>query len=132
MPAYVLGINSMIAQEMDMSSGAAALADAAKKKQMPSGDSLDQIQQARNTPIRLMSRNIEGFISEVGMLFIPCLLQFYTAERRTDLLGTTGLDTGGLRCQPRNTGAAWDGTGKLRAQVQVPHRARQPALDAAA
>lgn len=37
-----------------------------------------------------MSRNIEGFISEVGMLFIPCLLQFYTAERRTDLLGTTG------------------------------------------
>lgn len=90
-PAYVLALNNMVSAEMDMSSGAAAMADAAKKKQVPSGDSLDQIQQARNTPIRMMGRNIEGFISDLGFLFIPCLLQFYTAERRTDLLGTAGL-----------------------------------------
>lgn len=91
LPAYVLQFNSMVQQEMDMSSGAAAVADAARRKQVPSGDSLDQIQQARNTPIRLMGRNIEGFISELGLLFIPNLLQFYTAERRMDLLGTYGL-----------------------------------------
>jgi hypothetical protein len=91
LPAYVLQMNSIVSQEMDMSSGAAAVADAARKKQVPSGDSLDQIQQARNTPIRLMGRNIEGFIGDLGQLFIPNLLQFYTAERRTDLLGMQGL-----------------------------------------
>lgn len=91
LPAYVLQFNSMVSQEMDMSSGAAAVADAARRKQVPSGDSLDQIQQARNTPIRLMGRNIEGFIGDLGVLFIPDMLQFYTAERRTDLLGTYGL-----------------------------------------
>lgn len=91
LPAYVLQFQGMINSEMDMSSGAAALADAARKKQVPSGDSLDQLQQARNTPIRMMGRNIEGFIAEMGTLFIPCLLQFYTAERRTDLLGVSGL-----------------------------------------
>lgn len=91
LPAYVLQFNSIVSQEMDMSSGAAAVADAARRKQVPSGDSLDQIQQARNTPIRLMGRNIEGFIGDLGMLFIPNMLQFYTAERRVDLLGAYGL-----------------------------------------
>jgi hypothetical protein len=91
LPAYVLQLNSIVSQEMDMSSGASAVADAMKKKQAPSGDSLEQIQTARNTPIRLMGRAIEGFIGDLGLLFIPCLLQFYTAERRTDLLGSQGL-----------------------------------------
>lgn len=91
LPAYVLQFNSIVSQEMDMSSGAAAVADAARRKQVPSGDSLDQIQQARNTPIRLMGRNIEGFISDLGVLFIPNMLQFYNADRRVDLLGTYGL-----------------------------------------
>ena len=91
LPAYVLQLNNIVSQEMDMSSGASAMADASRKKQVPSGDSLEQIQQARNTPIRLMGRAIEGFIGELGLLFIPNLLQFYTAERRTDLLGTHGL-----------------------------------------
>ncbi len=91
LPAYVLQFNAIVSQEMDMSSGAAAVADAARKKQVPSGDSLDQIQQARNTPIRLMGRNIEGFIGDMGTLFIPNMLQFYSAERRVDLLGSYGL-----------------------------------------
>lgn len=91
LPAYVLQFNAIVSSEMDMSSGAAAVADASRKKQVPSGDSLDQIQQARNTPIRLMGRNIEGFIGDIGVLFIPNMLQFYNAERRVDLLGTYGL-----------------------------------------
>lgn len=91
LPAYVLQLHSIVNSEMDMSSGAAAVADAARKKQVPSGDSLDQIQQARNTPVRLMGRAIEGFIGDLGQLFIPGMLQFYTAERRTNLLGSHGL-----------------------------------------
>lgn len=90
-PGYVMQVNALVSQEMDQSSGVSGMNDALKKKQVPSGDSLDQIQQARNTPVRLMGRNIEGFIGDLGILFVPSALQFYTASRRVDLLGSQGL-----------------------------------------
>ncbi len=99
-PAYVLQLNSIVSQEMDMSSGASAVADAARKKQIPSGDSLEQLQNARNTPIRMMGRSIEGFIGDLGMLFIPCVLQFYTAERRVELLGSQGMTPADFDASP--------------------------------
>lgn len=90
-PAYVLQMFNIIDREMDRNSGASAIGDALKKKQVPSGDSLDQIQQSKNTPIRSMGRNIEGFLGELGQMFVPNALQFYTAERRMALLGANGL-----------------------------------------
>jgi hypothetical protein len=91
LPAYVMQKQTMIDREMDMFSGAAAVAQAAAKKQVPSGDSLEQITNARNTPIRMMGRGIESFIREAGRIYVPCALQFYTAERRIDLMGAAGL-----------------------------------------
>jgi hypothetical protein len=91
LPAYVLQMETSINREMDMFSGASAVAQAAGKKQVPSGDSLEQITNSRNTPIRMMGRGIETFIRDAGRLFVPCCLQFYTAERRIDLMGTQGL-----------------------------------------
>lgn len=90
-PAYVLQLHNIVDREMDRFSGAAAIGNALQKKQVPSGDSLDQITQSKNTPIRQMGRNIEGFIGELGQLFIPNLLQFYTAPMRLELLGSNGL-----------------------------------------
>lgn len=90
-PAYVLQLHNIVDREMDRFSGAAAIGNALQKKQVPSGDSLDQITQSKNTPIRAMGRNIEGFIGELGQLFIPNLMQFYTAPMRIELLGSNGL-----------------------------------------
>jgi hypothetical protein len=91
LPAYVLQMETIVGREMDMFSGAAAMAQATQKKQVPSGDSLEQISQSKNTPIRLMGRNIEDFIKDLGKLFVPSALQFYSAERRYELLGAQGL-----------------------------------------
>lgn len=91
LPAYVLQMETSINREMDMFSGASAVAQAAGKKQVPSGDSLEQITNSRNTPIRMMGRGIETFIRDAGRLFVPNALQFYTAERRVDLMGSQGL-----------------------------------------
>jgi len=90
-PSYVLQLEGIIEREMNRFSGVSAIDSAMSKKQVPSGDSLEQITNAKNTPIRLMSRFIEGGVSEVGQFFVSRSLQFYTAERRLELLGTYGL-----------------------------------------
>jgi hypothetical protein len=91
LPTYVLQSYSMILQSMKQNSGAAAAGDAMGKKQVPAGDSLDKITFAKNTPIRLMSRNSETFLDDVGYLWTAETLQFCDAGHRMQLLGPTGL-----------------------------------------
>lgn len=91
LPTYVLQIYTQILQSMKQSSGASAIGDALGKKQVPAGDSLEKITFAKNTPIRLMGRNIEFFMDDIGQQWAPNALQFYTAERRMELLGVSGL-----------------------------------------
>ncbi len=90
-PSYVLQLEGIIEREMNRFSGVSAIDSAMQKKQVPSGDSLEQIANAKNTPIRLMSRNIEGAVGDVGQMFVSRALQFYTAEKRMEMLGTYGL-----------------------------------------
>jgi hypothetical protein len=65
--------------------------DALGKKQVPSGDSLDKIQMAKNTPIRVMGRSVEWFNDDIGQQWVADALQFYDAGRRMELLGMAGL-----------------------------------------
>jgi hypothetical protein len=76
---------------MKQSSGASAVGDALGKKQVPSGDSLDKIQMAKNTPIRVMGRSVEWFNDDIGQQWTADALQFYDAPRRMELLGMAGL-----------------------------------------
>jgi len=91
LPTYVLQIYTQILQSMKQNSGASAVGDALGKKQVPSGDSLDKIQMAKNTPIRVMGRSVEWFNDDIGQQWTDNALQFYDAERRMELLGMAGL-----------------------------------------
>lgn len=90
-PAYVLQTYGMVIQSMKQSSGAAAMDSALKNKQTPGGDTLDRITFSKNTPIRHMGRNIEGFVDDVGNMWAANALQFYDAAQRMELLGDQGL-----------------------------------------
>jgi hypothetical protein len=91
LPGYVLQTYGTVLTSMKQSSGAQAVGDAAGKKQVPGGDTLDKITFAKNTPIRFMGRNIETFADEIGTMWVGDAIQFYTAERRAELLGGKGL-----------------------------------------
>jgi hypothetical protein len=91
LPTYVFQTYGMILNSMKQSSGAAAVGDAMSKKQVPGSDSLEKISFAKNTPIRLMGRNAETFLDDVGSLWCPLALQFYDASHRLELLGPAGL-----------------------------------------
>jgi hypothetical protein len=91
LPGYVLQTYGTVLSSMKQSSGASAMDAASSKKQVPGGDTLDRISFGKNTPIRLMGRNIEGFTDQIGGMWVANVLQFYDAARRMELLGEQGL-----------------------------------------
>lgn len=91
LPAFVMNTLMLVAREMDATSGLASIAEAVRKKQVPAADTLEQIKQTQQTPIRLKGRNIEVFLRRMGTQNISNIFQFYTAERRMFMLGKDGL-----------------------------------------
>lgn len=91
-PGYVFNGYNIILQSMRKMSGQDVMDAAAGKKQIPGSDTLDRMTFSKTTPIRLMGRNMEDFVDDTGNLWTPTALQFYTAERRVEMLGAAGLD----------------------------------------
>lgn len=91
LPAFVLQVLGIASQEMDTSSGIAAFNRMVGKKQVPGGDTFDQVRNAQNTPIRLKGRMIESFMNDLGNMLVPSIAQFYGARRRMFMFGMDGL-----------------------------------------
>lgn len=94
LPGFVLQVSQNVEREMDQQSGIAAVNEAVRKKQVPGGDTLDQIRQNQQTPIRQKGRNIEIFIRDVGSQLVPNQFQFYRKDKR--LYMATGQGTGAI------------------------------------
>jgi hypothetical protein len=89
--AYPLPVYQMILKSMKQMSGSSAMDEASGKKQIPGSDTLDRLSFSKNTPIRMMGRNIEDSVDEVGMMWTGNAIQFYDAAHRVQLLGPQGL-----------------------------------------
>jgi hypothetical protein len=89
--SYPLPVYQMILKSMKQSSGSAAMDEAGGKKQVPGSDTLDRLTFSKNTPIRMMGRNIEAFTDEIGTMWTGNALEFYDASQRMELLGDQGL-----------------------------------------
>ncbi len=77
LPAFVINVLQMAAREMDQSLGIAAFSEAVRKKQAPSGQTLEQVKEIQQTPIRLKGRKIEVFLRSLGRKNIFTVFQFY-------------------------------------------------------
>lgn len=90
-PQFVGDMYNVTLQEFDKMSGIVDIAALAKKEQMPSGDTLDQMKDALQTPLRREERMIESFLQRVGQQKVSNVIQFYTVKQRLRLLGDDGL-----------------------------------------
>jgi hypothetical protein len=91
-PQYVGDIyQGVLLPEFDKLSGIVDVAAMAKKQQMPSGDTLDQMKDSLQTPLRREEKMIESFIQRVGQQKVSNIIQFYTAKQRMKILGSDGL-----------------------------------------
>jgi hypothetical protein len=85
LPGYVLPTLQHVTREMNERSGIAAVGEAVRKKQVPGGDTLDQIRMSQQGPIRYKGRNIETCISELGQQMVPNIFQFYNSDERVKI-----------------------------------------------
>ena len=90
LPSYVMLFMQMAARRMDQSSGIAAVSEAVQKRQVPSAETLEEVKEVQQTPIRLKGRNIEVLLRNIGTMNIPNIFQFYGPRRLMYLSGKVG------------------------------------------
>ncbi len=86
-PAYVMTALMFLRQEINQQSGVSAVSQAVQKRQVPSGETLEEIKEVQQTPIRLKGRNIEVLLRNLGTMNISNIYQFYPEKRRLFLSG---------------------------------------------
>lgn len=82
LPPFVLQYMQKIDRDWAEQSGMAIISQMVSKKQVPGGDTFDQVRNAQNTPIRLKGRWIEIMLEDVGRMILPSIPQMYSAGRR--------------------------------------------------
>lgn len=90
-PAWVFNYLDMVSKEWDLNSGSSAIQQAMSKKQVPGAESLDMIIGARSLPVKVQSRALTSFVSDVGYMGICNMLQFYSVAHRVAILGSEGF-----------------------------------------
>lgn len=91
-PAYVFQmLLQYLIPEFDKMSNAVDINSLAKKKQMPSGETIDQMRDTLNTSLRLEERYLEVFLRDVGVQGISNIFQFYTTKQRMMKWGGDGV-----------------------------------------
>jgi len=90
-PGYVMMTYDRAAAEMDRTSSGATAASAARKKQVPGAETLAELQNAQQTPVRLKGRWTEVFLRDLGKMDIYNIFQFYDKKRRFFMLGDKGI-----------------------------------------
>lgn len=75
----------------DRHAGSVDVMGLTKKKQVPGGDTMEQIRDMQTAPIRLEGRYIEAFLRDVGMIAVSHYLQYYTYKERYLIIGPDGV-----------------------------------------
>lgn len=91
LPSYTFQFGQFCVSEFERLAGSMDSSKLAGKKQVPSGDSIEQMRDMQNTSARLEGRYIEAFLRDTGSMAVSNIFQFYTASRRLRILGADGL-----------------------------------------
>jgi hypothetical protein len=91
-PSYVFqALTSYLGPEFDKLTGIFDIAVLGGKKQVPGGDTIEQIRDANPSGARLEGRLTEVFLRDSGVQAVSNTLQFYGRDRRVELAGDEGL-----------------------------------------
>lgn len=91
-PAYVFQmLQAYLGPEFDRMSGFLDVSALGGKKQVPGGDTIEQMRDALPSSMRLEGRAIEIFLRDAAIQAVSHVLQFYTKDRRIEILGEDGI-----------------------------------------
>lgn len=106
--------------------GVADAAALARARQLPSGDSLEKIMEALGPVIKDQSRNMESSVRDLGDMWKFCAFQYYSANRRMQLMGRNGLTEEDWDFKPADLIPKNEGTDPTKSRIEI---ARQHALN---
>lgn len=90
-PSWVLQFHQYLSAEFDRLSGAIDVTNLTKKKQVPGGDTIEQMKEMMNSITRLEGRMIEDFLEQSGVQSVSNFFQYFEMDRRIMLLGEEGI-----------------------------------------
>lgn len=90
-PPYVIQFLQYLTQEFDRLAGAVDVNSLGKKKQVPGGDTIEQMRELMNSITRLEGRFIEKFLEDAGVQATSNFFQFYELPVRLRMLGKDGI-----------------------------------------
>ncbi len=97
LPGWIFSYLQEIGKEYDMSSGASAMSQALGKKQVPGDDALERIMSSRSLPIKVQSRALTSWVTDIGEMGVSNICQFYSSAHRVAILGTKGFSSSDFR-----------------------------------
>jgi hypothetical protein len=90
-PPHYLQAQQMLVSMMKDQMGVADAQALARARQLPSGDSVEKLMEQLGPLVKDQSRNMEESIRALGEQWKSNFFQFYTVQRRMQLLGPDGL-----------------------------------------
>jgi len=90
-PSWVMQAHGYLSSEFDRLAGILDPSSVGKKKQVPGGDTIEQMREMMNTVTQLESRYGELFLRDAGVLAMSNIFQFFETPMRLKLLGKDGI-----------------------------------------
>lgn len=84
-------IANYLVPTFDRYSGAVDVSEMGRKRQVPGGETIEQMRDLMQSGFRIRSRLVEAFLFKAGMMALSNIFQFYTREQRFKLLGPDGV-----------------------------------------
>jgi hypothetical protein len=91
LPAYVFEYAKYLLSIFDRHAGSMDVQAISRKKQVPGGDTMEQIRDAQGGPIRLEGRYIEVSLRNAGEIAVSHILQYFPRKQRYYILGNDGV-----------------------------------------
>jgi hypothetical protein len=92
LPSYVFAfLQQYLVPTFDRRSGRIDVTGLGRKKQVPGGDTIEQMRDSMQTQFRMESRYIEDFLMDAGVQSVSNVFQFFTAKQRMQILGADGI-----------------------------------------
>lgn len=102
LPQYVFQfLQGYLSQGMDRHAGTVDVAGLGRKNQIPGGDTIEQMRDSLQTPLRLEQRQIDIFLRDAGQLAVSNIFQFYTLKRRMHIFGNDGTVSEDFEYNPK-------------------------------
>lgn len=90
-PSYTQShLGQYLIPTFDQRSGKLNVGGIMQKKQIPGGDTIEQMRDSMTPPFRLEARYVESFLVQAGVQAISNIFQYYGWEQRIRLLGADG------------------------------------------